>query len=77
MSSEKRAGRGARSKLAVISTSAVEVNCRACGDSQPNPDDGGHIWRFSDLQRLSGERRTCVSCEEPLVLHAPTSVPTL
>ena len=47
-------------KNAIITAAAVEVQCPYCGDPQPNPTDGSHLWFPS---QVTEGKRTCVACD--------------
>lgn len=61
------------SRAARIVAPAVEVQCPHCGEPQPSPGNGSHIWLPSEVSKRQGSR-TCVSCDEAFELHAQSRV---
>jgi hypothetical protein len=57
-------------RFAVLTAAAIEVTCPACGEPQPNPNDGSHLWRPDEVRDASGTRRACVACDAPIVIQA-------
>jgi uncharacterized Zn-finger protein len=60
-------------RAALIVAASVEVTCPYCGEPQPNPNDGSHLWLPEEVRSAQGTR-TCVSCDEPFYLHAQSRV---
>lgn len=61
---------------AILSTATVEVVCPHCGEPQPAPDNGSHLWmpsqlsaeservQYKDGRKMGAGVRECVSCDE-------------
>lgn len=54
-------------RIAQIFAVTIEVHCPHCGDAQPSPVDGSHIWLPSQVLTNEG-KRTCVACDEEFTL---------
>ena len=61
-------------RAAVVSAATIEVCCPKCGEPQPEPRDGSHLWTSEQLKASAGQRRECVSCDAPMFLDAPNKV---
>jgi predicted RNA-binding Zn-ribbon protein involved in translation (DUF1610 family) len=59
---------------AIIVAASVEVQCPHCGEPQPSPDNGSHVWMTSQVAALSGQVKTCVSCDETFTVQAQSRV---
>jgi hypothetical protein len=59
---------------AIIVAASVEVQCPHCGEPQPSPGNGSHIWLPSEVSHVTGGQRQCVSCEEPFTIIAQSRV---
>lgn len=68
-----------RLRNAVITAATLEVCCPHCGDPQPNPRDGSHLWMPEEVKQQIAEtvQRVCVACDEPFALieQSRVSVP--
>lgn len=53
-------------KRCQLVTDGVSVVCPHCGECQPSPDDGSHIWTAEDFPNNKLTR--CVGCEEPITI---------
>ena len=60
-------------KHAIIATGTVEVQCPHCGEPQPSPDNGSHVWLAQQVQQTQG-KRVCVACDERFILSAQNRV---
>ena len=58
---------------AIITAATVEVGCPHCGEPQPSPVTGSHLWLPAEVAKEEGPR-TCVSCDETFRLHAQSRV---
>jgi endogenous inhibitor of DNA gyrase (YacG/DUF329 family) len=58
---------------AIISAAALEVGCPFCGEPQPSPSDGSHLWYPSQVMENQGARN-CVSCDKPFTVHVQNRV---
>jgi hypothetical protein len=65
----------AKNRPARIVAASYEVHCPHCGDPQPNPDDGAHIWTREEIEHVvqstDGNVRTCVACDEEFLVLMP------
>jgi transposase-like protein len=61
-------------RSALITAVTVEVNCPHCGEPQPAPDNGSHVWVPSQVSKADGARHECVSCDKTFVIHAQRRV---
>lgn len=50
----------------IIFTEAVNVTCPLCGDFQPNPRDGSHLWTPEDIAAKRSAPMKCVGCDAAL-----------
>lgn len=55
----------------VTTAPSLEVGCPYCGEPQPSPESGSHIWTPDELKQKAGERRECVSCDKEIIINAP------
>lgn len=53
---------------ATITAASLEVSCPVCGEPQPSPDNGSHIWTTAEVISVAGTKRTCVSCDVVFVV---------
>jgi hypothetical protein len=60
-------------KAAMIQAAALEVICPHCGDPQPSPDNGSHMWMPEQVTVAQGIV-TCVACDEKFRIHAQSRV---
>ena len=60
----------AKNRPAQLSVATYEVNCPHCGEFQPNPDDGGHMWTPANVRAAQGAAK-CVGCDLEFCLVAP------
>lgn len=60
---------------AIVVAALLEVLCPHCGDPQPNPSNGAHLWLIDEVSGNQG-KRTCVACDEPFILMAQHRVST-
>ena len=58
---------------AIIVAATVEVQCPHCGEPQPSPDNGSHVWMPGQVVTAQG-KKTCVSCDEEFQLNAQSRV---
>jgi hypothetical protein len=68
--------RRGRTRTTVLCAVGVEVHCPACGEPQPNPEDGSFIWS-SSLVRIAAEAggvRSCTACDTPLRIASSNRV---
>lgn len=49
-------------KRAQLFAGAVEVFCPYCGEPQPSPDSGSHLWEVRLVLKRAGETRACAAC---------------
>ena len=64
-----------RSKVALVIAQTVAVICPACGEPQPDPDNGSDVWEPDQLKKVSGTKRPCVSCGVEMYVHAHSKTP--
>lgn len=57
-------------KPAQLTVATYEVNCPHCGEFQPNPDNGGHLWVPDEVRACEGVRK-CVGCDVEFCVVAP------
>lgn len=65
----------AQKKYAILVAASVEVTCPWCGEPQPSPGDGSHLWLPSEVVAAELEKRclSCTACDEPI--HIRTARP--
>lgn len=63
----------AAKRNAIIVAAQLEVHCPHCGDPQPNPDDGSHLWIQDHIVKSQGAK-VCNACDEPFTLMAQDRV---
>lgn len=69
-------------RRAQLVADAVAVLCPYCGEPQPNPRDGSEQWTLENFRARTTKRgrpivagrRTCVSCEAPMIIGPDTKV---
>ena len=54
---------------------AVEVTCRLCGETVPEPTSDSLFWTMDELRRMDGKGVAC-ACGARVRIHVPNSVPT-
>lgn len=57
-------------RAAVLTADAVEVGCPACGEPQPDPEIGSHMWTPEQIKAAAGQRLTCTSCDAIMFIDA-------
>jgi hypothetical protein len=62
-----------RKRPAILVAVTVEVQCPHCGDPQPSPNNGSHLWTTTEVSESQGPKE-CVACDEPFTLHAQSRV---
>jgi hypothetical protein len=63
----------ARKRPALVTAATLEVQCPHCGDPQPSPGNGSHLWTPAEVSTSQGPRE-CDACDEPFTLHAQSRV---
>lgn len=52
---------------AQIHAASLEVVCPYCGEPQPSPETGSHIWTVDEVRSKTGPH-TCVSCDRQMTI---------
>lgn len=53
---------------------SLEILCPHCGEPQPDPEIGSHIWTIDQLRAANEQKRECVSCEQSFVIFSATKI---
>ena len=58
-----------RKRCASISAAALELRCPFCGEPQPSPDIGSHLWYPSQVVSADGKSFVC-ECGKSFVVRS-------
>ncbi len=61
-------------KYAIISAASLEVGCPDCGEPQPSPDNGSHLWTPGEVTAASSTQHTCTACDLVFTIIAQNRV---
>jgi hypothetical protein len=62
----------AKARTAQMVAVSVVVLCPHCGAEQPAPDNGSDMWLPHQIRALTGEKKPCSACDEPITFSVQT-----
>ncbi len=62
-----------RAKVAQLVAESVNVLCPECGEPQPDPEGGSHLWLPAQVEGAQGHH-LCVACDAHFVITTRRTV---